>query len=695
MKTENYDIVQSSLEDLEFFKILSIISSKCLTERGRQKVLSLRPLTHDRKYSEAMTLISHYHSILDKSKEIYNRLIIPDLDKDILEIWRKTKEGSSLLPKQIWSIYEFLDRSREMVDMISRLDSKYEVVSDWLLGNFNISEFNFYFSDFEEAVLKSIDFEGNILRDATPQLSKILDEKKKLEHHINRILYSFINDPKNEEFLQEKFVTFRNNRFVIPIKMEYINAVEGFVQDISSSGHTVFVEPKVIQSLSIRYLELVDEEKKEIERILVNLTSKSLRFLQFVDDLLEISGKSDFLYGVCKYLVELNAVKPTLVKKPVVKLLGARHPLLTNPVPIDFTIGDGEDDFGGVIISGPNTSGKTVSIKTVGLLLVMAFSGLLIPSREAEIGYFSKVLVDIGDPQSIEKSLSTFAAHVIRLKKIYELADYNSLVIIDEIGTGTDPKEGEALAVSFLKNLAKKKAKVCVATHYGLVKKLPLGMDYFKNAYMDFSVEELKPLYKLVFGMPGSSNALLIAQKYGLPDNIISEAYKVMVEGVDIYEKFVVEVQNEKRIVEQLKQELMEKTQEIEALKKEYKRKISELEDKLNKVRNKNYEELMSDIVELKSKIENIRKKLIQEKISQKELEEINKEIDNIFSGFSPVRKVDRELIRFSNPKIGDKVFSLKLGREGIISKIFSDGRVEIMSGNVRFITSKEDIFEA
>lgn len=683
------------LKDLEFDKILEEVSSFCKTKEGKELIFSLEPLTYGgRKYSEAIQLISYRHSQVSKAILVLDKIILPDIPYEILDVWKKSsKEGSILLPKQIYTIYEFLSRTRDLLKTISNLDSEFYVLKD-IISDIDIGRFFRDFEELEVEVLRAIDRDGNIIRTATERLDRIISDKEKLELLVVRILNDFINDPENEEFLQEKFVTIRNNRFVVPVKMEYVNAIDGFVQDLSSTGHTAFIEPKFIQSYSIRYLELVEEEKEEIERILRNLSQKVGKFSLNLDVIVSVLGNIDFIISLARYAKVTNSSKPKLSPKPVLKLVKARHPFLKNPVPIDIEVGDGESSFGGLVISGPNTSGKTVSIKTAGLLAVMALSGMLIPaSEDSVIGYFDKILADIGDPQSIEKDLSTFSAHIIKINEIVRLADFHTLAVIDELGTGTDPREGESLAVAILKYLASKKSKIFVATHFSLVKKLPLHLDYFKNAYMEFDEKTLKPTYRLVMGLSGSSNAILIAQKFGLLEEITTDALKIMTEGIDIYEKFMVEIQSEKREVEKLKEELREKVEEIDRLKREYKRKIDELESKLEKIRNKEVDFLLTDIYQLKTRVSEIRKKLIEERLSQKELEEINKELNEVFEKLSKPSEVT-ELIRVREPKAGDKVFSAKFNQEGVITKIFSDGRVEILSGKVKFLTSKEDLFE-
>ncbi|MGC8871005.1 MAG: endonuclease MutS2, partial [Brevinematia bacterium] len=609
------------LKDLEFDKLLEEISSFCITKEGRELVLSIEPLTYHSKYSESIQLISYRHSQISKAILILSKVSVPEIPYDTLDIWKKaSKEGTLLLPKQIYTIYEFLLKTVEILRFISDLDAQFSVIRD-LISSVDVDEIYKNFKELENAVIRSIDRDGNIIRTATERLDRIISEKEKLELMVVRILSDFINDPQNEEFLQERFVTIRNNRFVIPVKMEYVNAIDGFVQDISSTGHTAFVEPRFVQSYSIRYLELVEEEKEEIEKILRDISRKVGRFSDSVDLIISTLGRIDFIFSLAKYAQLTNSSRPKLSSKPIVKLVKARHPFLKNPVPIDIEVGNGENDFGGLIISGPNTSGKTVSIKTVGLLAVMALSGMLIPaSEESVIGYFNKILADIGDPQSIEKDLSTFSAHIIKINDIVRLADVYTLVIIDEIGTGTDPREGEALAVAILKYLASKKSKIFVATHFSLVKKLPLHLDYFKNAYMEFDEDNLKPTYRLVMGLSGSSNAILIAQKLGLLEEITTQALRIIAEGIDIHEKFMVEIQIEKREVEKLKEELKEKISEIEKIKKEYKSKMIELESKLEKVRKKEFDSILSEIYKLKSKVSEIRNRIMKENITQKEL---------------------------------------------------------------------------
>ncbi|MEN2998631.1 MAG: MutS2/Smr-associated SH3 domain-containing protein [Brevinematia bacterium] len=684
---------QEYFTDLEFDKLLEIVAGYCFTEEGRRKVLSLRPFAFTMKYSDAIQMVNYRHSVISKARLICSHIRIPSIPYEIVEIWKKaSKEGSIILPKQIYEIYEFLRSFRELVLFIDNLSDEFEVLKE--LVEIDLEYFYEKFGEIEDVVRRSIDRDGAILRSASTRLDKILSEKERIETTVVRLLTNFVNEPENEEFLQEKFVTIRNNRFVIPVKMGYINAIDGFVQDISSTGHTAFIEPRFVQSYTVRYLELIDEERREVERILREITSRIGEISELADSIVEIIGRFDEIQALARYANTTNSNRPRLSSKPVVKLIDARHPFLRDPVPITVEIGDGEESFGGLIISGPNTSGKTVSIKTLGLLTVMALSGMLIPaSGDSVIGYFDKILTDIGDSQSIEKNLSTFSAHIARVNEIVALADRNSLVILDELGTGTDPREGEALAVAILRFLSEKKAKIAVATHYALVKKLPLSCEYFRNAYMEFDGNTLKPLYRVVFGMPGSSNAILIASKLGLKDEIVQNALRVMVEGVDVYEKFVIEVQNERREIQKLKEELKEKIDELEKLRKEYKVKISELEEKLEKIRRKEVNSLLSDIYEAKTLVSKIRERLISEKVSQKELESMNQELMRVDLEMREGRRVS-ELVKVKEPKIGDRVLLGRFGQEGTISKIYGDGKVEVHVGKLKMITDVSDLFE-
>jgi DNA mismatch repair protein MutS2 len=688
------EILEDSLADLEFKELLSEISSFCFTDEGKRRILSIKPITYFKPYSEAMVNIEYRHSQILKGKAIYKKIKVPLLDQTLIEIWRKTeKEGLTLLPKQIYGIYEFLRDVRDLLIFVDNLDNEFTPVKN-IADSINVEDFYNNFSELESLIKSSIDRDGNILSTATPNLARIVSEKEKLELTIIRSLEEFIKSPENEEFLQDKFVTIRNNRFVIPVKMEYLNAIDGFVQDISSTGHTAFVEPSFIKHYSIKYIELVDEERTEIEKILRNITLQLRKFTNEIDLIIDVISEFDVLCALSKYADITNSTKPNLSQKPVIKLINARHPFLKNPVPITVELGNGKNDFGGLIISGPNTAGKTVSIKTIGLLTVMALSGLLIPSQEGStIGYFNKILADIGDPQSIERDLSSFAAHIVKLKEIIELSNYNTLVIIDEIGTGTDPREGEALGVAILKEIASRDAKICVATHYTLIKKLPMSFEYFKNAYMEFDEETLKPTYKLIMGMPGSSNAMIIAKKLGMSDNIIEEAFKVMTEGIDIHEKFINELQYERREVEMLKEELQQKLKEIESLKKEYRNKIQEFEEKIEKVKKKEISDILPEITNLKKRISEIREKLINESISQKELEELNKELIKTSEDVNLPIIVERELIKVKNPQIGNIVFSGKFNMRGKISKIYPEGKVEVISGKIKIQTTIDDLY--
>lgn len=415
---------------------------------------------------------------------------------------------------------------------------------------------------------------------ASSTLSSIRRQKRNLEESIRNQLNSFLHSSSYAKYIQEGIITIRNERYVIPIKNEYKSMIKGFIHDISSSGSTVFMEPVAIFELNNEMNRLKLEEHLEIEKILSNL---STLLVPFVDELsldYELIGNLDFIFAKAKYAIELDCIVPTFNETKLVHFIQARHPLIPKDVvvPIDISIGQ---DFSTLVITGPNTGGKTVTLKTLGLLCCMANSGIPIPAKESSSVYaFDSIFADIGDEQSIQESLSTFSAHMSNIIEILQLSTSNSLVLLDELGSGTDPLEGANLAISILEYFFFHGTLTLATTHYPEIKNYALVTSGFENASCEFDVENLRPTYKLLLGIPGKSNAFAISKKLGLPNSILQRATNLMTSTDISIEELLKKIHDDKILIEKEKETIQKNSSQIEMLRKKLENQNDDLEKK-------------------------------------------------------------------------------------------------------------------
>lgn len=434
-----------------------------------------------------------------------------------------------------------------------------------------------------------IDNNGNILDDASPKLKDIRQQIKVLEARIREKMNQILSTKSS--YLTDTIITIRNDRFVVPVRVEYKNTFEGIIHDISQSGNTVFIEPKVVVELNNRVNSLKHEENEEIYRILRELSEEVSNVANELLQDVMIVKQLDFIYAKARFALDINAIRPNLNDQGVIKIIKGRHPLIDPQIVVanDVFLGD---EHQAMIITGPNTGGKTVTLKMVGLLTLMMQSGLLVPcNEESQLAVFDNVFADIGDEQSIEQSLSTFSSHMKNIINITNNITINSLVLLDELGAGTDPKEGAALAESILDYLLKRGARIIATTHYSELKTYAYNTDKVINASVEFDVETLRPTYKLLIGIPGRSNALEISRRLGLNEKIIAQASsRIETEKTDV-SKLIMQLENQGLYLDKL-------INENEALKKELQSQIlkyellnNELANQKDTLKEKAYEE--------------------------------------------------------------------------------------------------------
>ena len=550
--------MQNYLNKLEYDKILTLLSNNSKTYLGKELCLDLKPANSKDK---VITLLKETDEACTLSFRKGN-LPISDFEDISLSI-KNLESNISLSAKHLLDTANVLRLSRDLKEYFYKDE-------DFDLSNFPIldSYFSRLYSNktIEDKIFTCIIDENTIADDASTVLANLRRNRRKLENQIKDTLNKIIHS--NTKAIMDPIVTIRNDRYVIPVKEDFKGQIKGFVHDVSASGSTVFVEPMAVFELNNSISNIKVEESIEIEKILANLSSLLFDLTSELGNNVYLLGKLDFIFAKASFSRGMNAICPVVNDNKCINLVKARHPLIDKDkvVPIDVEIGK---NYSSLIITGPNTGGKTVTLKTVGLLTLMACSGLFIPAGEkSSIYVFDNVFADIGDEQSIEESLSTFSSHISNVVHIINNSTSNSLILLDELGSGTDPIEGSSLAISILEYFHNIGAITFATTHYPEIKNYALVTDGFENASSDFDIENLKPTYKLLIGIPGKSNAFAISKKLGISNDILNRAKSFLKDDEISIEELLKNIYDDKLIIESEKEEITKNKNQIELLRK-------------------------------------------------------------------------------------------------------------------------------
>ena len=550
--------MQNYLNKLEYDKILTLLSTNSKTYLGKELCLDLKPANLKDK---VITLLKETDEACTLSFRKGN-LPISDFEDISLSI-KNLESNISLSAKHLLDTANVLRLSRDLKEYFYKDE-------DFDLSNFPIldSYFSRLYSNktIEDKIFTCIIDENTIADDASTVLANLRRNRRKLENQIKDTLNKIIHS--NTKAIMDPIVTIRNDRYVIPVKEDFKGQIKGFVHDVSASGSTVFVEPMAVFELNNSISNIKVEESIEIEKILANLSSLLFDLTAELSNDVYLLGKLDFIFAKASFSKGMNAICPVVNDNKCINLVKARHPLIDKDkvVPIDVEIGK---NYSSLIITGPNTGGKTVTLKTVGLLTLMAYSGLFIPAEEkSSIYVFDNVFADIGDEQSIEESLSTFSSHISNVVHIINNSTSNSLILLDELGSGTDPIEGSSLAISILEYFHNIGAITFATTHYPEIKNYALVTDGFENASSDFDIENLKPTYKLLIGIPGKSNAFAISKKLGISNDILNRAKSFLKDDEISIEELLKNIYDDKLIIESEKEEITKNKNQIELLRK-------------------------------------------------------------------------------------------------------------------------------
>lgn len=673
---------EKALKTLEYYKIIDMLEAFATSSIGKNKCRQLRPLDN---LTEIETM---QQETADALSRIYQKGSLSFSGvKDVRGSLKRLEVGSTLGIGELLAIRSLLENASR-AKAYSRRETENEH-TDSLDNMFELIE---PLSPLATEIGRCILSEDEISDDASTGLRQVRRSMKLTNDKIHTQLSSFVSG-NSRTYLQDAVVTMRNGRYCIPVKAEYKSQVPGMIHDQSSTGSTIFVEPMTIVRLNNEMRELEIQEQKEIEMILSNLSQLAAENLDAIFDDVKLLSELDFIFARAQLAKSQNATEPRFNRDRIIDIKKARHPLIDKHkvVPIDIRIGE---TFDLLIVTGPNTGGKTVSLKTVGLLTLMGQSGLHIPAFDnSRLSVFREVYADIGDEQSIEQSLSTFSSHMTNVVRFMETADSDSLVLFDELGAGTDPTEGAALAIAILSTLHERGIRAMATTHYSELKVYALSTPGVENASCEFDVETLRPTYRLLIGVPGKSNAFAISQKLGLPLSIIERAKEQISQEDETFEDVLSNLEESRKTIESEREELASYKEEIKTLKEQLESKQDKLDQRKERIiaeANEEAHRILREAKDYADQTMRIFNKAGKDSMSAKDLEkhrsDLRKKMDK--AGKKVALKTpqkQKSTLRPQDLSLGDSVKVMSLNVKGTVSsKPDSKGMLFVQMGILR-----------
>ena len=683
-------ISAKTIKTIEYDKILSSVQNFAVLGETKKRIVNFVPVSD---FSDAEFL-------LNKTIEAYKLLYTYSVggifySDDVTDSLRRAELGSTLNNLELLKIADNLKTARILRTSVATVNDSTLTIIPGITSGIYVDQ------EFEKEIYTKIISENEVSDKASLKLASIRREIRSLNAKIRDQLNSYMRGGYGK-YLQENVITLRQDRYVIPVKSEYRSFVKGFIHDQSSSGSTVFIEPEMVMELNNELKRATFDEQNEIHRILVELTDKVRLIVNGLRINFDLISSVDEAYARASYSFTNKCTRPILNNKGVIDIKKGKHPLIAKDkvVPVDVALGK---DYRFLLITGPNTGGKTVSLKLVGLLTLMAMSGLFVPAEEESVlSVFDGIYCDIGDEQSIEQNLSTFSSHIVNVKYILENANSNCLILLDELGAGTDPEEGSALALAITKKMIERNLCGIITTHYSKLKEFAAENDKIINASMEFDSKTLKPMYRLNVGIPGSSNAIDIAKTLGIDEEIISSAIKELSSEKIGFENVLKKAEEERRkyslLSEELSLTLNAKKQELDNITLE-KEKITKEREKIYQNAKAETKRIVSDKLEEAEEIVSELKNIL--KITQLESREIIRasELKNRLKNSRYLEnQIDHpmELIKvnINDVKIGDRIYVKSLGTYANVQKIKKEKReIEILVGNVRTTIKDHDAF--
>ena len=682
---------QKALETLEYKKIIAQLKREMGSAASAKLADELTPLTSEKIIKEELRSTTEAVDLIVRKGPLPTGGLY-----DIREALLLAKKGGSLTMRQLLEVQNVLGISSEVVafmhdDALPELKYIGEMV-DLIVE----------FTALEKEISSCILTEDEMADNASPKLKDIRRSIHQQNQAIKNKLSRIITSSSNKTYLQDTIVTMRDGRYVIPVKQEYRSFFPGMVHDQSKGGATLFIEPQGVVELNNKLRELEVEEQLEIARILAELSSRVAEHYREIRSNLELLTKLDFIMAKGKLSCKMHASEPKIDADGELRLISARHPLIEykKAVPVDIRIGG---DYRILIITGPNTGGKTVSLKTAGLLVMMAQSGLHIPASHAStLPIFGEVFADIGDEQSIEQSLSTFSSHMKNIVSIIDKASYDSLVLVDELGAGTDPTEGAALAIAILERFYDSGALTMATTHYNELKKYALATSGVENAAMEFDVETLTPTYRLLIGVPGKSNAFEISKKLGLSESVIERASEHIKHGDMEFENVISSIEDDKRKAaadrldaESMRAEIEERLKKLEEKEKAISEKRADIIAEAKREARELLRETKSAVKDVQKDLRRLQKSGAHTNLNTGALEKSRRKINEAEDLVSEkvVKQVNSEPVSADTLKIGDRVKLLTIGQNGTILSLPDEkGNLMINIGALKVKARLQDL---
>ena len=679
------------LKTLEYNKIIQRLTDFACSKEAKERCLALHPLTDKAEIEHLQQQVADALTRLFKAGHLSFSGV-----HSIHESLKRLEIGGSLNTTELLRICNLLEAAKR-AKAFSRSENS-DLPDDSLTAYFQELE---PLTPLQEEIRRCILSEDEIADDASPALHKIRKSMRSMNDKIRNQMNSMINNSTTRTYLQDTVITMRDGRFCLPVKAEAKSQVPGMIHDQSSTGSTLFIEPLAVVNLNNELRELFLKEQEEIEVILANLSNLVGEYSEQLAHDYEILVELDFIFAKANLASEYDGVAPTFNEEGRIHIKKGRHPLLDKKkvVPIDVRLGD---DFQLLIVTGPNTGGKTVSLKTVGLLTLMGQSGLHIPASErSELAIFEEVFADIGDEQSIEQSLSTFSSHMTNIVRILNQVNDRSLVLFDELCAGTDPTEGAALAISILSRLHAYGARIMATTHYSELKVFALSTPGVENACCEFDVETLSPTYRLLIGVPGKSNAFAISQKLGLAPDLIEDAKGRISENDENFEDLLADLEASRITIEKEHAEINQYKREVEALKEKLEQKQERLDNSRDKILREANEQAMAILKEAKDAadetIRNFNKygkgtapmsEMEKERTKiRNKMSETEKKLSNGKKAATPNHKVPKNL------RVGDSVKVLSMNLKGTVHTLpNAKGELYVQMGILRSLVNVNDL---
>ena len=675
---KNYDV-------LEFYKIVNELIDLSRLEKTKEKFLDIDIIKEksvlDKELMLMMEMIDFYK--YDDGLELSGLADITKMMNSIDII------GSYLSAEDLAVLKKNLTIFRISKSRAKNVRDKYRTI--WNLFS-DIEEVK----DIENFISEAINDEGVLKDEASIGLRDVRRQKQNINANIKEKFDELISNKSTQNAIQERIITQRNDRYVIAVKTDFKGLIKGIEHDRSATGSTVYIEPLNVVSLNNKLREYEAREREEIRKILLRITELIKTKKEEILEIKEILERLDFIDAKTTYSVNKKCIVPKIINKEYLKLVEARHPLIdeNTVVPINFELGNPENIM---LITGPNTGGKTVTLKVAGLLTIMALSGIPIPANEkTEIGYFHNVLADIGDEQSLEQNLSSFSGHVSKIKDIIENANSKSLVLMDELGSGTDPMEGAAFAMAIIDYLNKKHVTSIITTHYSEVKAYAFNTTGIKSASMEFDVETLSPTYRLLEGIPGESNALIIARKYGISEEVIENAKSYISEDNQRVEEMLKSIKEKNDELETMQAQLEATRTELDKQKSIYEQNMIKLENEKNEIIKRAYEEADNYLKNMQAKAKNLIDKINSEESKKEDAKNAQRSLNMLRESFITDKKknVKEKKIVTQNVDfaVGEEVLVKTMNQNGKILKIMPNNRIQVQTGILKLVVSTDDI---